>query len=64
MECVGVASWGSCKEVRIYRFHPIYVLIPTYPNSTCISSFLQHHPNFFVHFVKVFILVTLTTSLL
>ena len=44
LECIGVVSGGCCKEV--YRFpHNI-----TYPYSTCISSFLQQHPYFFVHF--------------
>ena len=39
---------GCCKEV--YRFpHNI-----NYPYSTCISSFLQQHPYFFVHFENVF----------
>ena len=36
---VGVASGCGCKEV--YGFPHI-----TYPNSTCICSFLQRHPYF------------------
>ena len=46
LECIGVVSGccSCCKEV--YGFpHNI-----TYPYSTCISSFLQQHPYFFVHF--------------
>ena len=43
-ERIGVVS-GCCKEV--YRFPHI-----TYPYSTCIRSFLQQHPYFFVHFAK------------
>ena len=43
LECIGVVSGCCCKE--LYRFpHNI-----TYPYSTCISSFLQQHPYFFVH---------------
>ena len=45
-EEVGVVS-GCC--VRWYRFPHII-----YPYSTCISSFLQQHPYFFVHFLNVF----------
>ena len=45
---MGVVSGCCCKEV--YKFpHNI-----TYPYSTCISSFLQQHPYFFVHFLDVF----------
>ena len=36
---MGVASGCGCKEV--YRFPHI-----TYPNSSCIFSFLQQHPYF------------------
>ena len=43
LECIGVVSGWCYKEV--YRFPHI-----TYPYSTCISSFLQQHPYFFVHF--------------
>ena len=49
LECIGVVSGCSCKMV-LYRFpHNI-----TYPYSTCISSFLQQHPYFIVHFFNVF----------
>ena len=37
----GIYGCG-CKEV--YRFPQT-----TYPYSSCICSFLQQHPNFFVH---------------
>ena len=48
LECIGVVSECCCKEV--YRFpHNI-----TYPYSTCISSFLQQHPYFYVH-LKIYI---------
>ena len=51
LECIGVVSGCCCKEV--YRYpHNI-----TYPYSTCISSFLQQHPYFFVHLKNVFVLV-------
>ena len=43
MYSIGVVSGCCCKEV--YRFPPI-----TYPYSTCICSFLQQHPYFFVRF--------------
>ena len=45
LECIGVVS-GWCKEV--YRYPHI-----SYPYSTYISSFLQHHP-YFVPFKNVF----------
>ena len=48
LECIGVVSGCCCKEV--YRF-PYNI---TYRYSTCISSFLQQHPYFFVHFLYVF----------
>ena len=48
-----VSGCCCCKEV--YSFpHNI-----TYPYSTCISSFLQQHPYFFVHFLNVFFLFML-----
>ena len=50
LECIGVVSWCCFKEVYIYRFPHII----TYPYSTCISSFLQQHPYFFVQFLNVF----------
>ena len=47
LECIGVVS-GCCKEA--YRVpHNI-----SYPYSTCISSFLQPHPYFFIHLKNVF----------
>ena len=48
LECIGVVSGCCCKEVYRYS-HNI-----TYPYSTCISSFLQQHPYFFLHFYKCF----------
>ena len=39
-----LVSGCCCKEVYKYP-HNI-----TYPYSTCISSLLQQHPHFFVHF--------------
>ena len=44
---MGVATGYGCKEV--YRFPQT-----TYPYSSCICSFLQEHPYFFVHFFKMF----------
>ena len=41
---MGVATGCGCKEV--YRFPHT-----TYPYSSCICSFLQQHPYFFVHFL-------------
>ena len=56
---VGVASgsgWNlwvwllaGCGFKEIYRFPHT-----TYPYSFCICTFLQQHPNFFVHFVNGF----------
>ena len=43
MEVMGVASGCGCMEVN--RFPHI-----TYSYSFCICSFLQQHPDFFVHF--------------
>ena len=48
VECMAVASGCGCKEV--YRFPHI-----TYPYSSCICSFLQQHPDFFIHFKKFFV---------
>ena len=39
--------------VVVRRYIDILIII-TYPYSTCISSFLQQHPYFFVHFFKCF----------
>ena len=43
MESMGVATGCGFKE--IYRFPHT-----TYPYSSCICTFLQQHPYFFVHF--------------
>ena len=44
---MGVATGCGFKE--IYRFPHT-----TYPYSSCICTFLQQHPYFFVHLKKVF----------
>ena len=44
---MGVATGCGFKD--IYRFPHT-----TYPYSSCICTFLQQHPYFFVHFVNVF----------
>ena len=44
---MGVATGCGFKE--IYRFPHT-----TYPYSSCICTFLQQHPYFFVHFLNVF----------
>ena len=44
---MGVATGCGCKEV--YRFPHT-----TYPYSSCICTFLQQHPYFFVNFFNVF----------
>ena len=44
---MGVATGCGFKE--IYRFPHT-----TYPYSSCICTFLQQHPYFFVHFLKCF----------
>ena len=46
MESMGVATGCGFKE--IYRFPHT-----TYPYSSCICTFLQQHPYFFFHFVKM-----------
>ena len=46
---MGVATGCGCKEV--YRFPHT-----TYPYSSCICSFLQQHPDFFV--IKFYVLNT------
>ena len=55
---VGVASgsgWNICVWLlgvvvrSVYRFPHA-----TYPYSSCICTFLQQHPYFFVHFKKCF----------
>ena len=45
---MGVAT--GCGFKMIYRFPHT-----TYPYSSCICTFLQQHPYFFVHFVNVYI---------
>ena len=47
MESMGVATGCGFKE--IYRFPHT-----TYPYSSCICTFLQQHPYFFVHLKKMF----------
>ena len=44
---MGVST--GCVFKEIYRFPHT-----TYPYSSCICTFLQQHPYFFVHFVNVF----------
>ena len=46
---VGVGVATGCGFKEIYRFPHT-----TYPYSSCICTFLQQHPYFFVHFVNVF----------
>ena len=46
LECIDVVSGCCFKEV--YRFPHII-----YPYSTCISSSLQQHHYFFVHFLNI-----------
>ena len=36
--------------VVVRRYIDILIIIITFPYSTCISSFLQQHPYFFIHF--------------
>ena len=45
-----MSSGCGCKDV--YRFPHI-----TYPYSSCICSFLQHHPHFLFIFKMFFVLV-------
>ena len=47
---MGVATGCGCKEVYSY----IDFLILLIPYSSCICTFLQKHPYFFVHFLKCF----------
>ena len=37
--------------VVVRRYIDFLIIIITYPYSTCISSFLQQHPYFLVHFL-------------
>ena len=48
--CIGVVSGWCCKEV--YRY-PLTII--TFPYSTCISSFWQQQPYFFVYFKCFFV---------
>ena len=52
----GVATGCGFKE--IYRFPHT-----TYPYSSCICTFLQQHPYFFVHFVNVFTFLYIFVSM-
>ena len=47
---MGVATGCGFKE--IYRFPHT-----TYPYSSCICTFLQQHPYFFFHFVKMILYI-------
>ena len=47
LECIGVVS-GCCYKEVLYI--DILIIIITFPYSTCISSFLQQHLYFFVHY--------------
>ena len=40
--------------VVVRRYIDILIIIITFPYSTCISSFWQQHPYFFVDFKNVF----------
>ena len=40
--------------VVVRRYRHILIIIITFPYSTCISSFWQQQPYFFVHFLNVF----------
>ena len=53
---MGVATGCGFKE--IYRFPHT-----TYPYSSCICTFLQQNPYFFVHFVNVFIYIYIVKRL-
>ena len=56
---VGVASgsgwnlWVWLLGVVVRRYIDFLILL-TYPYSSCICIFLQRHPYFFVHFLKCF----------
>ena len=55
---MGVASGCGEQEVGVGRIYGCgyWVWFPhtTYPYSSCICTFLQQHPYFFVHFLNVF----------
>ena len=55
VESMGVTTGCGFKE--IYRFPHT-----TYPYSSCICTFLQQHPYFFVHFVNVFTFLYIYSS--
>ena len=55
---VGVAS-GSGWNIWVWLLGVVFKEIyrfphTTYPYSSCICTFLQQHPYFFVHFLKCF----------
>ena len=54
VESMGVVEMYRCGlvgvAVRRYIDTGILIIIITFHYSTCISSFSQHHPFFFVHF--------------
>ena len=53
---VVIRRWVWLVGVAVRRYIDILelIIIITFPYSTCISSFLQQHPYFFVHFLNVF----------
>ena len=57
VESMGVATGCGFKD--IYRFPHT-----TYHYSSCICTFLQQHPYFFVHFVNVYIYHSLSLLLI
>ena len=54
LEYRGVVSGCCYKEVHVYNYIDILIIIITFPYSTCISFFWQQHRYFFVHFQNVF----------
>ena len=44
--------WVWLVGVVVRRYIDILIIIITFPYSICISSFLQQHPYFIVHFKK------------
>ena len=52
MWLVGVGGIYGCGFKEIYRFPHT-----TYPYSSCICTFLQQHPYFFVHFFNIYIYI-------
>ena len=49
--------------VVVRRYIDILIIIITFPYSTCISSFWQQHPYFFVHFKNVFLVLLICDPL-